>query len=312
MDTKTFGKQCCKKPMIGAAAIWLVLGFSGTASAIPSTLQDLFDGQSFTQDGLTFSEFDPVLGGPLPSGEDLLDIITTNPADLLNIPWLALGGGGQFSQGWNAAAANAANIGLDILPDNGATPGVDPGFQLNSASEWTVTAGNNASAQLSAFAYTVTSPNPDMNSAEILQTSTIDVIGPDCGPADPLVFTCFPFGDRIPDVAGGFALQFILAPNSNDLLNAILNVTLDAGLQSPFGEILFSELYGWSGFAGRDEIRVVNVVGVGASSGGGFTMNSLEQRIDPPPGGALQVPLPGTLFLFGIGLTGLAYRLRRG
>jgi hypothetical protein len=311
MDTMTFGKRRNKKPVLGTTALWLILGLSATASATPSTLQDLFDGQSFTQDGLTFSAFDPVLGNPLPSGAELLDIISTNPADLLNVPFLDLGGGGQFSQGWHTAAANAAKIGLTILPDNGATPGVDPGFELDGASEWTVNAVGDAAAQLSAFAYTVTSPAPNMNSAEILQTSTIDAIGPDCGPTDPKIFTCFPFGDRIPDVAGGFALQFILEPNSADLLNAILNISYEGGVQTLLGEIQASEVYGWSGFTGRDEIRVVSVVGVGASSEGGFTMNSLEQRIDPPPGGAIAMPLPGTLLLFGLGLTGLAIRLRR-
>ncbi|MBL8373783.1 PEP-CTERM sorting domain-containing protein, partial [Accumulibacter sp.] len=58
----------------------------------------------------------------------------------------------------------------------------------------------------------------------------------------------------------------------------------------------------------RDAIRVVNVIGVGASSGGGFTMNALEQRIDPPPP---QIPQPGTLLLISIGLVGLGCLRRR-
>ena len=204
----------------------------------------------------------------------------------------------------------AANISLEILPDNPATPlpVVDPGFRLNSGSEWTVTAGNIASAQLSAFAYTVTSPNPNMNSAEMVQDSTF-AVGPDCGPDDPLWFLCNPFVGPYPDVAGAFALQYILDSGGNDLVDPP-NATLDGGIQTPIGPFPVNQLYDWFAFADQSAIRVITVVGVGASSGGDATLNSLLQRIDPPPPPTTGMPIPGTLFLLGIGLTGMAYRLR--
>jgi hypothetical protein len=55
-------------------------------------------------------------------------------------------------------------------------------------------------------------------------------------------------------------------------------------------------------------IRVVNVFGIGASSGGGFTLDTVEQRIDPP---LSAVPLPAAVWLFGTGLLGLAGIVRR-
>lgn len=289
------------RPAIGVAAFCLVLGFSGTGSA--TTLQDMFNGTSFSQDGLEFSNFAPVLANTFPTGQDLENLLKTDPLALFDVQSLDFTAG-KFSHGWgNAVAANAGNIVLDVLPDNGSTPGVDPGFRLNSAHEWTVLAGNIASAQLSAFAYEVarTPASKQITSAQIGQSSTIDLVGPD--------ILSLPPNFALPDVAGGFALQFIMDPNSNDVLNAILNVTLDLGVQSPSGVMRFSQFESWSGFADRDAIRVVNVVGVTASSGGGFTMNALEQRIDPPRPAA-RIPEPGTLLLIGIGLAGITCRRR--
>ena len=299
-----------RRHIIGVAVLWVVLGFSGTVSA--TTLQNMFDGGTFTQDGLEFNNFTPVLSNTFPSGQDLENLIKTNPQALFDISFLDFDSG-KFSHSWgNAQDANAGNIGLEILPDNPATPaGVDPGFRLNSAAEWTVDAGystpdnpndNIASAQLSAFAYTVTSNEENINSAEINQLSTIDAIGPDL-----LSFSPFEW----PDVAAGFALQFIMDQNSNDILDAILNFTLHSGVQSTSGVINFSQFNDWSGFSGRDTIRVVNVVGVAASSEGGFTMNTLEQRIDPPFPGISQVPEPTTLALLGLGLAGIGFRRQR-
>jgi len=218
------------------------------------------------------------------------------------VQYLEFAAGSKFSRAWgNANAAIAADIGLLVLADNVATPGVDPGFWLNSATQWTVTAGNIASGQLSAFAYDVeTTTTQQINSAEITQSSTIDAVGPD-------LLSFFP--PSLPDVATGFALQVIMDLNSNDVLDGILNVTLDIGVQSANGILQFSQLDSWSGFADHNAIRVVNVIGLGASSGGGFTMDSLEQRIDPPAPAA--IPEPGTLLLISLGLLGIPYGRRR-
>jgi len=303
INSIAFDSLRARRPIVGATALWLLLGFSGAVSA--TSLQDMFKtGETFTQDGLVFSNFAPVLANAFPAGQDLENLLKKDPLALFNVQALDFAAG-KFSHGWgNARAADAGNIELVILADNGATAGVDPGFRLNSAGEWTVTAGNIASGQLSAFAYEVKKTGvPKISSADISQISTIDAVGPDILKLVPPV--------ELPDVAAGFALQFIMDLNSNDPLKAILNVTLDLGVQSPTGVMRFSQFDSWSGFSdrdARDAIRVVNVIGVGASSGGGFTMNALEQRIDPPPP---QIPQPGTLLLISIGLVGLACRRRR-
>lgn len=284
---------------LAAATLGLSLGVSGAASA--ATLQDMFGPSTFTQDGLTFSNFTPVLSGSLPTGDQLIDTLRTNPLDLLSIPFLDLSGSGTFSHGWgNASAADAGNIGLTVLPDNTlpASPGIDPGFQLEGNGEWSVDATNGvASAQLSAFAYTVAISDPaaqPINSADLAQSSTIDALGPDVFPINGW-----------PDVAGGFALQLILDPNSTDLSTAMLNATMH-------GEVnqisLIEQFKDGTAIPNTDTIRVVNVFGIGASSGGGFTLDTVEQRIDPP---LSAVPLPAAVWLFGTGLLGLAGIVRR-
>ena len=306
INSIAFDSLRARRPIIGATALWLLLGFSGAVSA--TSLQDMFKtGETFTQDGLVFSNFAPVLANAFPAGQDLENLLKKDPLALFNVQALDFAAG-KFSHGWgNARAADAASIDFVILADNGATAGVDPGFRLDGATEWTVDAGRTvnkpkiASGQLSAFAYDVKkTPNSKrISSADISQISAIDAVGPD-------IFSLSPFA--LPDVAAGFVLQFIMDPNSDDVLNAILNVTLDLGVQSPTGVMRFSQFNSWSGFSDRDAIRVVNVIGLRASSGGGFTMNTLEQRIDPPPP---QLPQPGTLLLISIGLVGLACRRRR-
>lgn len=293
--------------MLAAATLGVSLGVSGAASA--TTLQDMFDHTEnfdtpndgkFTQDGLTFSEFTPVLSTSLPSGSQLALAAATDPQSLLNIQFLDLSGAGTFSQGWgNAQAATAGNIDLDILADDNTTLGIDPGFRLNGNGEWSVDATNNvASAQLSAFAYTVTTNAQPINSADLTQSSVIDALGPD-------VFSLV----SLPDVAGGFVLQFVLDPGSTDLSTALLNATVH-------GEInqisLIEQLQDWTAIPDTGALRVVNVIGLGASSGGGFTMETVEQRIDPPPPGTAGIPEPATLALMGMGLAGIgAWRRRR-
>lgn len=301
VDIAICGKMGAIRSAVAATVLGVLLGVSGTASA--TTLQDVFNGAGFTQDGLTFSDFTPVLSGSLPSGSQLALAAASNPQSLLNIQFLDFSGTGIFSQGWgNASAADAGNIDLTVLPDNTApaSPGIDPGFRLNGNGEWSVDATNGiASAQLSAFAYTVTTNSQPINSADLAQSSTIDALGPD-------ILTLNPFS--LPDLAGGFVLQFILDPGSTDLSAALLNTTVH-------GEInqisLIEQLQDWTAIPDTGAIRVVNVIGIGASSGGGFTMNTVEQRIDPPPPSVAGIPEPATLLLLGAGLAGIGALRRR-
>jgi len=352
-----FGKTSSRRPgsvrrgwLVGLVP-GLVMGVIGTACA--TTLQDYFDSttSSFTQDGLTFSDFKPVLSTMTPSPGNVLGMVNSidpiyvastlqnvlsdpnfvantlqnNPSALSDFgnQFLDFSGGGVFSRGWgNASAANPDNIYLTILPD-APGGGVDPGFKLEGASEWQVDAGfstpndtgdDNPSAQLSAFAYTVTrEPQmPLLTSADLTQDSVIDAIGPD-------YFSFSPF--EWPDVAGGFALQFILDDqNPDDFTAALMNYTLESGVRistsffnPSFTEVVYPAVNqdrDWEGFlTARDSIRVVTVTGLGATSGGGFTMNSLSQRIDPPLNS--NIPEPETVLLMLMGMLGLGALRRR-
>jgi hypothetical protein len=108
-------------------------------SSIRHQLQDMFKtGETFTQDGLVFSNFAPVLANAFPAGQDLENLLKKDPLALFNVQALDFAAG-KFSHGWgNARAADAASIDFVILADNGATAGVDPGFRLDGATEWTV------------------------------------------------------------------------------------------------------------------------------------------------------------------------------
>jgi hypothetical protein len=327
-----------------AVALGVSLGVPGAASA--TTLQEMFDGSNFTRNALMFSDFTPVLSNSLPSGSALAAAAATNPQSLLNIPLFDFSPAAIFSHGWgNATAANADNIGLDILTNDPGTAGIDPGFRLNGNGEWSVDASNPtsiASAQLSAYAYTVATAAQPINSASIAQSVGVSEVGPD-------VFSLAPFS--LPDLAGGFALQFVLAPD-NTLLAT--NLTLDGGVRSAAGVMQFDQLDAllgqldsyqsllplflsqdqldvlnlvllgisqqgqldaWSAFSDQAGIRVVNVIGVGATSEGRFSLDTVTQRIDPPGGagvpGVAAVPEPATLVLMGMGLAGIGVWRRR-
>jgi hypothetical protein len=179
INSIAFDSLRARRPIIGATALWLLLGFSGAVSA--TSLQDMFKtGETFTQDGLVFSNFAPVLANAFPAGQDLENLLKKDPLALFNVQALDFAAG-KFSHGWgNARAADAGSIDFVILADNGATAGVDPGFRLDGATEWTVDAGRTvnkpkiASGQLSAFAYDVKkTPNSKrISSADISQISS--------------------------------------------------------------------------------------------------------------------------------------------
>lgn len=288
----------------GKVALALCLSVGLGANAGASTLQDMFSpGESFTRDGLEFYGFAPVLSNSLPSVSAVQAQLMLDPAGVTSMPFLDFTGAGVFSKGTgNAGAADASNIGFEILEDDTNTVGIDPGFRLHGGSEWQVDAGFTpgttqiASAQLSAFVYNVRMDTKEINSAGLAQSSTIDAVGPD-------VFSFFPFS--FPDVAASFTLQFVLDdPAGTDLAGALMNYTLESGLQTSGGVVPspYDQLLSWEGLADTDEIRVVSVVGLGATSGGGITLNTMDQRIDPPPGG---IPEPVTWWLLLGGLTGL-------
>ena len=106
--------------------------------------------------------------------------------------------------------------------------------------------------------------------------------------------------------------QFILDPGSTDLSSALVNYTLDGEIRDPLlnpflqGLLQFED---WEGFADRDTLQVVTLVGVGATSGGVATMGSVSQRIDPPPPN--DIPEPSVLLLMGVGMLGVGAWRRR-
>ncbi len=300
---------------LGTAGALLVLavGSVGTAGAT-TTLQDLFydadgldsdsDG-AFTRGDLTFSDFAPIVSPSLPDAASLAAILSTqNPSMVANIPFFDFSGGGVFSRGWvNANAAEAGNITVEILEDNLATGGFDPGFRLEGNNEWHVDAGysdnvpDKASAQLSAFTYTVSnSGNKPLTSADLAQFSTINAVGPDVV--------------GFPDVAAGLSLQFVLLPGNTDLANAPWNYTLESGYQTSTGVMAlpFDQDYDWVGFNEPTSIQVISVILLGATSEGGFTMEALEQRIDPPNPA---IPEPQTALLLLMGMLGIGAVRRR-
>jgi len=243
------------------------------------------------------------------------ETIQANPAVLnfFNTELLDVSDDAVFSVAWgNAAAADANNIDLTILPD-APGGGVDPGFSLDAGSEWQVEAGNLASFQLSAFAYSVTREPQSrlITSADLTQSSQLSAgdVGPDS-------FSLFPFA--WPDAAGGVAFQFVLDdldPDSVDLSQALLNYTLDSGLRLG-GEVFLppsNQESDWNGFSDREAIRVVSVIGVGASSGGRFAIDALDQRIDPPTQGPTMpvISEPETALLLLMGMVGLGAARRR-
>lgn len=293
------------------------------------------------------------LGDALPLAvSDNWDDPVSIVAALNSLQVLELGDGPrEFSFGWKltgdeGTAADAAGIGTTVLEDNPLTVGaIDPGFRLDSGSTWNVVGADTGSVQLSAFEYTVTRDpllSEEITSADVLQISEIleTDVGPDALPFDnlPELQDALLNGElpdvELPDVAAGFTLQFILdvpAPGQdpNDFAGTLVdeNYTLDTGMRvefdlgrlGSFEEIFptpFDQDYDWFDFSGRDSVRVVSVVGLLASSDSQFTLDALEQRIDPPPPGTHLlsppgIPEPETVLLMLMGMLGLGVAHRR-
>lgn len=291
-----------------AAGALLGLSLALPAQAATPSLADLLGGGTVQVDGLTFSNFRPLLAPVLPSDDVLLDAILYHPSSLISMPLIDPTGGGVLSHAFgNATPVAAASIAVRPLPDDPATSVKDPGLRFDGPSTWSVNAGNIASLQVTGFFYDVTrdpSSGP-LLSADLRQAVPGAVtVGPDSFPSDGL-----------PDIALGGALQFVF-DSSGHLIDG--NATGDVFARFDFPGLLhLSQLASGFTFPAQDTVRVYNLIAVGASSGGDYTLGVLDERYDPPmaphsnnlgswlPATFAAVPEPGSLLLCAIAVAGL-------
>jgi hypothetical protein len=153
------------------------------------------------------------------------------------------------------------------------------------------------------------------SSADLAQDAIVNAVGPD-------TFSLLP--PALPDFATAFALQFVLDPE-NDQVIALNTTGLVEFNEDPVFEVFvgllsdllgielesllaFNEPYDYAAFDDMASVRVLTLMGLFATSEGKVTLNSLEQRIDPPapPSGA--APEPETILLMGLGLAMIGLR----